>query len=189
MPRLWLLAIALSIVQPGPFLTLEIRVFRGSDDVTTQTRVTVHRAGERGQPVAQTPAGTPPQVRVAAGIYDAQAVQEHESRVIGIRWAERLVVMPYPDEEGHHLEVVNLTPGYGALQIRATAASTAVDSISLYQAGDRGQPVATGANRKPYVLFVVRAGRYDVQIKRGSRVWWHENIEVPLDRTRLWIVP
>src|SRR5687767_9185584 len=143
MPRLCLLAIALTIAQPAPLLTLEIRVFRGSDDVTSQSRVTVHRAGERGQPVAQAPAGTPSKMRVAAGIYDAQAVQQQETRVISIRWAERLVVMPYPDEEGHHLEVVNLTQGYGALQIRTTAAGTPIEAISLYQAGDRGQPVAT----------------------------------------------
>jgi hypothetical protein len=78
MPRLCLLALALVFLQPGQPLTLEIRVFRGSDDVTGQTRVTVHRAGERGQPVAHVPIGEPrSKVKVVPGIYDAQAVQLH----------------------------------------------------------------------------------------------------------------
>ena len=26
--------------------------------------------------------------------------------------------MPYPDEDGHHLEVINFQNGYGALEVR-----------------------------------------------------------------------
>ena len=189
MPRLCLLAIALSVVQPGPLLTLEIRVFRGGDEVTAQTRLTVHRAGERGQPVSQSAVGATPKMNVPAGIYDAQAVLEHDSRVVSIRWAERLVVMPYPDEDGHHLEVINFTPGYGALQVRQAGGTTPVDAIALYPATERAQPAATAHSQTPFTLFVVRAGHYDIQVTRGSRAWWHQNIEVPLDRTRLWIVP
>jgi hypothetical protein len=190
MPRLCLLALALVMFQPGQPLTLEIRVFRGSDDVTGQTRVTVHRAGERGQPVAQMPAGEPrPKMKVVAGIYDAQAVQEKDARVLNIRWAERLVVMPYPDEDGHHLEVINFTPGYGALQVRASAAAAPIDDFALFPANERGQPAGSASGRGTYVLFVVRAGHYDLQVRRGARVSWHSDIEVPLDRTRLLIVP
>lgn len=190
MPRLCLLALALVFYQPGEPLTLEVRVFRGSDDVTGQTRVTVHRAGERGQPVAQVPAGEPrSKIKVAAGIYDAQAVQEKDTRVVNIRWAERLVVMPYPDEEGHHLEVINFTPGYGALQVRTSPSAASVDDFALFVANDRSQRAGSAPGRGPYVLFVVRAGRYDLQITRGSRASWHSNIEIPLDRTRLLIVP
>lgn len=38
-------------------------------------------------------------------------------------------------------------------------------------------------------LFVVPAGRYDARSRDTERVAWHADIEVPLDRTRLWIVP
>ena len=40
-----------------------------------------------------------------------------------------------------------------------------------------------------YALFVVPAGTYDVQVKRAPKPAWHAGIDVPLDRTRLWIVP
>jgi hypothetical protein len=190
MPRLCLLAVALFFVQPGQLLVLEIRVFRGTEDVTGHTRVTVHRAGERGQPVAQMPAGQPRQtLKVPSGIYDAQAVQEQDARVLNIRWAERLVVMPYPDEGGHHLEVINFTPGYGALQIRPLSGAPPIDNLSLFPAKERTQPSATASLRNDYALFVVRAGHYDMQVRRGSTDSWHFNIEVPLDRTRLLIVP
>jgi len=189
MPRLSLLAIALAIVQPGPLLTLEFRVFRGTEDVTSQTRLKVHRAGERGQPVAQTASGTAPRITVPPGIYDAQAVQEQDARAVNIRWAERLVVMPYPDEDGHHLEVINFTPGYGALQIREPAGRAPADSIAVYPEKQRGQPSANAAGQAPFTLFVLPAGRYDIQVKRGSRSWWHPGIEVPPDRTRLWFIP
>jgi hypothetical protein len=102
MLRLSLLALACAVVPAAPqLLTLEIRVFRGMEEVTAETRITVHRAGERGDPVARAPIGEARAVmRVPPGIYDAQAIQERDGRVVNIRWAERLVVMPYPDEEG-----------------------------------------------------------------------------------------
>ena len=136
MPRLCLLALALSALQTGQLLTLEIRVFRGSEDVTGHSRVVVHRAGERGQPVGHL-SGSTASMKVAPGIYDAQAVQEQDSRVVNIRWAERLVVMPYPDEDGHHLEVINVIPGYGALQIRTNSENSPIDGVALFPAQER----------------------------------------------------
>ena len=188
MPRLCLLALALSALQTGQLLTLEIRVFRGSDDVTAHTRVVIHRAGERGQPVGHL-SGSAASMKVPPGIYDAQALQEKDSRVVNIRWAERLVVMPYPDEDGHHLEVINFTPGFGALQIRTPTDTSPIDGVALFPAKERNQPIPTAPSRGGYMLFVVRAGAYDVQVRRGSRTDWHTDLEVPLDRTRLWIVP
>lgn len=187
MLRTSLLALLLLTPQTAPpsVLTLEIRVFHASEDVTAHTRVTIHRAGERGQPIAQIGPGEGRiTARVAAGIYDAQAVREREGRVMNIRWAERLVVMPYPDENGQHLEVINFTTGYGALQIRPLADT----QIALFGAGERGQSAAAfhGSN---YALFVVPAGQYDIQLRDRGRVSWHNGIDVPLDRTRLWIVP
>jgi hypothetical protein len=188
MMRLCLLALALSAIHAGQALTLEIRVFRASDDVTAQARVAVHRAGERGQPIGHL-SGSRPTITVPAGIYDAQAVQEHDSRVMNIRWAERLVVMPYPDEDGHHLEVINLIPGYGALQIRTASGTSPIDTVALFVTKQRDHAVPPAPGGANYLLYVVRAGLYDVRVKRGSRADWHSNVEVPVDRTRLWVVP
>lgn len=189
MSRLGLLAVAAVIAQaPASRLTLEIRVFAGTEEVTPQTRVTVHRAAERGQPVARAESGEPSSlIRVPAGLYDAQAVRLREGRVVNIRWAERLVVMPYPDEHGHHLEVINFSPGYGALQVRGADPDAAPD-VALFPTGRRDHP-ARAVPGPGYALFVVRAGTYDLQVRRGSQVTWHGGIEVPADRTRLWVVP
>jgi hypothetical protein len=172
----------------SPRLALEIRVFHGTEEVTADTRVTVHRAADRGEPVAQFTRRDGPPPTVEPGIYDAQAVREQDGRVVSIRWAERLVVMPYPDEGGHHLEVINFENGYGALQVRAPRAASLPD-VQLYPAGTRVRPAGAPLQGPGYALFVVRAGRYDIQVRQGARVTWHADIEVPLDRTRLWLIP
>ena len=186
-----LLVLALLAAEPGQQpLTLEIRTFNGPDDVTAETRVTVHRAGDRGHPVGKTNLGdAEPFLRVLPGLYDAQAVQEKDGRVVNIRWAERLVVMPYPDEAGHHLQVINFAAGYGALQIRRSSGEAAAGQYALFGSGQERQPAAAAAGGGRYVLFVVPAGLYDLQLKDTSRETWHRAIEVPLDRTRLWLVP
>jgi hypothetical protein len=190
--RALLLATSLLLAQQAPeSLALEMRVFAGAEEVTSETRISIHRAGERADPVAQAQAGNGQHVfAVPPGIYDAQVVRERNGRVLSIRWAERLVVMPYPDEGGRHLEVVNFTSGYGALQVRSTAAGK-VPELAIYAAGERSRPAATpivGANGQ-YALFVVPAGRYDVQVRNTARPSWHADIDVPRDRTRLWVIP
>lgn len=186
----WLLVLALfGVVQAGEPLTLEIRVFAGAQEVTGDTRISVHRAGDRGTPLAQlTPQTGRLEIAVAPGIYDVQAIREHDGRVVGIRWAERLVVMAYPDEGGHHLEVVNLETGFGALQLRGRQ-STAAPDVALFAAGQRTKEAAARLTGDGYALFVVPAGSYDVRTRDGERVSWHAGIDVPLDRTRLLIVP
>jgi hypothetical protein len=170
-------------------LTLEVRAFSGVEDVTDKSRIIVHAAGRREQAVGQI-AGPAHTMKVAPGIYDAQAVHEQAGRVVSIRWAERLVVMPYPDEAGHHLEVINLQPGFGALQVRNASGAAPEAKVALFRAGERSRPAAAAVPPAgPYALFVVRAGIYDVQVTRGTRVAWHAGVDVPLDRTRLWIVP
>jgi len=188
MRRLGLLMLALTIEPHAQqLLTLEIRVFLATEEVTRETRITVHRAGERGQPVSQIGSGAHSvEIKVPPGTYDAQAIHERDGRVLNIRWAQRLVVMPYPDEGGRHLEVINFTTGYGALQLRV-AEGISLD-LALYGAGERGQPAPAAAG-PGYTLFVVPAGQYDMHVRRGSRATWHNGIEVPLDRTRLWVVP
>jgi hypothetical protein len=97
--------------------------------------------------------------------------------------------MPYPDEAGHHLQVLNFTNGYGALQIRRASGDAPAEEFTLFPAGDRAQPRHAAAGTRTYTLFVVPTGRYDLEVRRDSDVTWHQDIEVPLDRTRLWIAP
>jgi hypothetical protein len=172
-----------------PPILLEVRVFHGPEEVTAETRVTVHRAGERAQPLALLELrGGAKSVTLAPGIYDVQTIRERDGRVVSIRWAERLVVMPYPDEAGRHLEVINFTNGFGALQVRAGDTGL-LREMSIYPAGQHAKPAGSLVTGGGYVLFVVPAGKYDLATRAGGQVAWHENIEVPLDRTRLWILP
>jgi hypothetical protein len=171
-------------------IALELRIFLGSEEVTRETRVTVHKAGDRGTPVVQTTAPTGSlELMVPPGIYDVQAIREHDGKVTNIRWAERLVVMPYPDEGGHHLEVVNFTSGFGALEVRAPKLA-AIPEVLLFKAGQHDRPTTgAAAPNGAYALFVVPAGPYDVEIRGGAKPSRYSGIEVPLDRTRLWLVP
>jgi hypothetical protein len=191
-----LLALGLSVfraVQATPgTLTVEIRVFLGSEEVSGETRVVLHRAADRTAAVPPAPGqGGRHVFSVAAGIYDAQAVRERDGRVLNIRWAERLIIMPYPDEDGHHLEVVNFTNGFGALQVK-TPRPGEMPELAVFSVGERTRPTAAPVpNRhgQEYALFVLPAGRYDVQVKTAARPTWHTDLEVPLDRTRLWLIP
>ena len=181
-----LLAAALGLQAPAP-ITLTVRVFDGGDEVTRETRIVLFRAGERQGPVAEVHGGGPLVASVPAGFYDAQAIREQGGRVVAIRWAERLVVMAYPDEAGRHLEVVNLQNGYGALDVRGREGES-VD-VALFAAGDRQHEAARRVEAGGDALFVVQAGRYDVRMRRDSATTWHPDVEVPVDRTRFWIAP
>jgi hypothetical protein len=186
------LLLALTLVAVGAAsadsLTLELRVFNGVEDVTSQTRVAVHRAGERTAPVVQLNPGHPSHTAdVPPGIYDVQAIQERDGRVVNIRWVERLVVMPYPDENGRHLEVINFQNGFGALEVRRRDRSLA--DVGMFRPGDHSTPTVQPIAGSGYILFVAPAGAYDVQTRSGTGAAWHMAFEVPLDRTRFWIVP
>jgi hypothetical protein len=169
-------------------IALELRIFNGDAEVTAETRVTVYRAGERSEPVAQVPGGARIETQVPPGIYDVQAIREVDGNVVNIRWAERLVVMPYPDEGGRHLQVVNFKNGFGALQVRAKG-SPEVPDVAIYAGGARDKEAAGRLQGAGYALFVVPAGKYDLRTSTKDRLSWHADIEVPLDRTRLWIIP
>jgi hypothetical protein len=169
-------------------ISLELRVFNGAEEVTAETRVTVYRGGERTEPVAQLPGAARLETQVPPGIYDVQAIREVDGNVVSIRWAERLVVMPYPDEGGRHLQVVNFKNGYGALQVRAKG-SPAAPEVAIFGSGARDKEAGARLPGTGYALFVVPAGKYDLRTGAGDRVAWHHDIEVPLERTRLWIVP
>lgn len=187
----WML-LALTLLALPPVeqsITLEVRTFDGTADVSDATRVVVHRAAQRHQPVGQINPGAPPTITVPPGIYDAQVVREQAGRLANIRWAERLVVMPYPDENGHHLEVINFQAGYGALEVRGGTGRGPDADVALFLTNDHVKPAAAPLTTSTYALFVVRAGEYDVLVRRDARDTWHPRINVPLGRTRLWIVP
>jgi hypothetical protein len=183
-----------AVVQPPAAATiqLEIRVFDGTEDVTGDTRVAVFRAGEREAPIARLEMRDGRKtLDVPEGFYDVQAVRERNGRVLTIRWAERLVVMPYPDERGHHLQVINLKPGFGALQVRSPEGPAPAD-VRLFPEGTRGGRRETDMVRplmtSGYALFVVPAGRYDLRTGPETQPVWHDALDVPLDRTRLWFL-
>jgi len=187
----WML-LALVLLAFAPLqqsITLEVRTFDGMADVSDATRVIVHRAAQRDQPVGQINPGARPMITVPPGIYDAQALREQSGRLANIRWAERLMVMPYPDENGHHLEVINLQNGYGALEIRGTTGRGPEVDVALYGISDHTKPAASPLTTSTYALFVVRAGEYDLYVSRGAGGTWHPRIDVPPGRSRLWIVP
>jgi hypothetical protein len=77
------------------------------------------------------------------------------------------------------------------LQVKTTQPGQ-LPELAIFSAGERtraaGAPVLN-RNNEDYVLFVLPAARYDVQIKGGTRPTWHTDLEVPLDRTRLWLIP
>jgi hypothetical protein len=187
MPAVMVVLLAALAAIQGPPLTLEVRAFNGADEVTAQTRLTVHRAGDRSEsiPHARSEDGRVA-LQVPAGIYDVQAIHERDGRVVNIRWANRLVVMPYPDEGGHHLEVINFKNGFGALQMRSKTAEPL--DASIYAAGKREKAVAAPVGGPGYLLFIVPAGMYDVQVRTRGKATWLSNLEVPLDRTRLSVI-
>lgn len=183
-----LLAAGAAYQAPSPTIELEIRVFDGSDEVTADTRIAVFAAGERDTPLARLALEDGRKaIDVPEGFYDVQAVRERDGRVLTIRWAERLVVMRYPDEGGRHLEVINLRPGFGALQVRAKDAGP-LPEVQLFAEGLRQKPVAPPATGLHYALFVVPAGKYDLRAGPAHQPAWQAGIDVPRDRTRLWVL-
>ena len=174
-------AMLLQTSSPGT-IALRIRVFDGADDVTSQTRIVVFKAGDRQAPITAA-AGV---YDVQAGFYDAQVIREQDGKVTGIRWAEHLVVEPYPEESGRHLEVVNLQSGYGALEVRSP--SGGVPDAALFAKGSHDSEIARRIDGDGYALFVVPAGVYDLRVTAGGNKSWHPGIEVPADRTRFLLV-
>ncbi|MEO7274981.1 MAG: hypothetical protein ABIX28_24965 [Vicinamibacterales bacterium] len=193
MPGMWggvLISLALLAGQPSaePALALDIRVFNGADDVTIQTRLAVHRAGDRGKPLVVLEAGRSALTAdVPPGVYDVQAIRVKDGRVVAIRWAERLVVMAYPDENGRHLEVVHFQTGFGALEVRRR--DQALPDVEVYGPGDHTRSVATARPGPGSVLFVLPAGTYDVLTRQAGAPVWHTGLGVPADRTRFWVLP
>jgi hypothetical protein len=89
--RLVLLALARPLAltrSPQAALALEIRVFNGGEEVTSDARISVHRPGERSSPVARSvPHSDHLEIHVPLSICDVQAIREKEG-VSGARGKE-----------------------------------------------------------------------------------------------------
>jgi hypothetical protein len=166
-------------------------VFEGAREVTSDTRLRVRQSGssDEGRRVE----GSELQLDLPPGIYDVQAVRQESGQVVGIRWAERLVVMPYPDEGGRHLEVINFTNSFGALQLRwpdGRALDPAGIAITVSKTGEPRPVPARVITGLGYLLLVLPADTYDVRITRtGQDAIVLSGIEVPADRTRMKVIP
>jgi hypothetical protein len=169
----------------------EFRVFDGAREVSTETRLRVRLSGssEKGRVVE----GSELRLELPQGIYDVQAVRQESGQVVGIRWAERLVVMPYPDEGGRHLEVINFTNSFGALQLRwpdGQAPDPAGIAVTVSKTSDARPVPARVITGLGYLLLILPADTYDVRITRtGQDAIVLSGIEVPADRTRMKVIP
>jgi hypothetical protein len=174
--------------EPKP-VTAEFRVFAGAEEITGTTRLRIMPSGERDKGSA-IPEGKQLVAHVPPGIYDVQALRMRQEGIVAIRWAERLVVMHYPDEGGRHLEVINFEGGYGALQVRAADGPMAAYEVAAVPAGDHSSAAGEPFGGDGYRLFVLKAGTYDVRIRPtgaqdNADAHWFRDVEVPPDRTRL----
>jgi hypothetical protein len=178
-----------AIAQEQKPVTAEFRIFAGAEEITATTRVRIMPSGMRDK-ASVVGEGKTLITQVPPGIYDVQALRLRQEGIVAIRWAERLVVMHYPDEAGRHLEVINFVEGYGALQVRTTHGSMDGYDVAVFPVGDRTTPAAEPIAGDDYRLFVLKAGNYDVRIRTaGARddteAHWFLDVQVPADRTRL----
>lgn len=168
----------------------EFRVFNGAEDVTLTSRLRVLPAGSRSAPAIDVERRTVP---LAPAVYDVQAIRTSANGVRSIKWAEGLAILHYPDEGGRHLEVINFQSGYGALQLRATRGGLAAADVALFPTGDHTELAARALFSNDYVLFVARAGRYDVRVQHADHggagdTHWLLAVDVPAGRTRLKLI-
>jgi hypothetical protein len=183
----WFAASSLSIAQPAD-LSLDVRVFKGVQEVTRETAVSIFDTGSR-QNSRRIPLGTSGerQIMLSPGQYDLQLVQHDEGRVLGVRWTSLRLLVAYPNEHGRHLEVLNLQPGYGALQIRQAGALETghVNWDATLRPAGGGEAVSPVQQGDGYLLFVGRPGTYDVEVRTASGTRWIRNAEIHAEQTFL----
>jgi hypothetical protein len=175
-----------------PPVTTEFRVFAGREEITPTSRLRITPSGVRERMLEVGPARRLT-VSLSPGIYDVQVFRTRQDAIVAIKWAERLVVMNYPDEGGIHLEVINFEPGFGALQVRSQKNPIANYVVDVFPTGDRTAAMKplTGEDSR---LFILEARRYDIRVRpAGARndpndTRWMLDIEVPSDRTRLKLI-
>jgi hypothetical protein len=165
------------------------RIFDGTTEVSAEARLQIRKSGTTDEGSGTTLNGPWLKAELAPGIYDVQAFHQRNGRVVNVRWAERLVIVRYPDEGEEHLEVINFVPNYGALQIRLPAntkpdpASVAVQPAS----GDDATRVKVHVGID-YLLVIAPAGTYTVTVTLPAGATTLSGIEVPGDRTRLRVI-
>jgi hypothetical protein len=171
---------------------LQLRVFEGGEDITADARLLLYPRGQRTGNIALALGPGPDQAfeaDVDTGFYDVQVIRERRGQVLGIRWIENLLVQRYPDEYGRHLQVLNLNPEFGALQIRPAPAEVAATrgwSAVALAAGDTARELGKARPVGDDLLLVLPAGRYDIRVTLGDRsLSSFREIEIPADRTRL----
>ncbi len=158
-------------VQAAPPLALDVRVFRGSTEVTRETNVTVFPSGARtgGRPAPLLATGER-QVTLASGQYDLQLVQHQEGRVSGLAWTTLRLLVRYPGETERHLEVLNFDDAWGALQVRQHGSrSTGAARWSARLLRKDGSEAARGVAGEGYQVIVAPAGTYDVVIEHPEK--------------------
>ncbi len=179
-------------VEPDSTLALDLRVFDGPTDVSSRTRVSVYRSGERG--TVQTPAG-PLRWMLPPGRYDADAVLERDGTVEKTRSVLGWILQPYPDEQGVHLEVINFQSHYGALKIvpviQGVNVATRVESIARRVGSEMMMVARAARNGADYLLLVAPAGQYMVTVQPaggtpGAAV--QQMQEVAAGRVKAWRV-
>ena len=183
---LLLAALSAGAQDSGP-LTLDVRVFRGQNEVTRETTVTAFPAGARtgGREVPLLPSGER-QLRLNAGQYDLQLVQQQDGKVGGIAWTTLRLLVGYPGEHGRHLEVLNFDKSFGALQLREYGSATPgapVWQVRLLRKD--GTEVARGFSGDGYRLLVAPAGTYDIAVDRPGRPLRLPDVEVKANLTYL----
>lgn len=174
----------------GDSIRTEFRVFDGTTEVSADIRLRVRPSGssETGRVIdgGQLAVDLPP------GIYDVQAVRQQSGQVTNVRWAERLVIMAYPDEGGRHLEVINFAGDYGALQLRwpqGRAPDPAGVAVTVTRTGEARPTPSRTLHGLGYLLLVLPAGSYDVRVTQpGREPTVLANVEVPADSTRMKVI-
>ena len=176
--------------QTAQALRLDIRVFDATAEVTADTIVSLFDAGSRtnARRVPLAPNGER-QLALSPGQYDLRLVHQDEGRVLRVRWTSLRLLVAYPGEHGQHLEVLNMRPGFGALQVRRAAAAAelgGVPWVATLRPADDGEPVGAPIRGDGYVMFVAKPGRYDVEIRtRAGETHWIRGAEIREDLTYL----
>lgn len=176
--------------QPTAPVSLDVRVFDGTTEVTEQTRVTLYTAGSRTEPrqLPLAPNGER-QLALPTGRYDVQLLHLDDGKVLRVRWTSLRLLVGYPGAHDRHLEVFNLQPGYGALQVRRAGATAELGTVrwkaALREAGG-GNIVAPPQPADGYLLFIAQPGTYDLEITTADgATQWLRGLQVVADLTYL----
>jgi hypothetical protein len=174
----------------GASIRAEFRVFDGTSEVSGVTRLRVRLSGSTETGIVVE--GSDLALDLKAGIYDVQAIRQESGHLVSVRWAEHLVIMAYPDEAGRHLEVINFSNQFGALQLKWSGGrmpDPAGVTVTVSKPGDSHPSAAHPLRGAGYLLLVLPAGTYDVHVAQPGRPdVTLSAMELPPDRTRMKLI-